>query len=74
VIVQTYDEIYYPPIFYNLNVQGSPYGVYKEEVCHFVKCVVEGKKPATQVGDALRAVEVAVAIDRSWKEGKVITL
>ena len=55
-------------------VQGKIVGVYKEEVRHFVDCVVTGGKPCVTGEDGLAAVVVAEAIERSLETGMEIIL
>jgi predicted dehydrogenase len=70
IIVQTEREIFYPDIIFSPMVQGMTVGIYKEELEHFLKCILEEKEPATNGTDALQAVVVARAIETSLQEGK----
>lgn len=74
ITVQNEDEIFYPEILYNVPVHNSTFGIYKEEILHYYKCILNNESPATNVKDALMAVEIAVAIDKSLKENKIVIL
>jgi UDP-N-acetylglucosamine 3-dehydrogenase len=53
---------------------GSAGGVLAEEIRHFVRCVREGAAPAVALDDALSAVRVAAAIQRSLAGGATVAV
>ena len=51
---------------------GSAGGILTAEIGHFVRCIVEGIAPAIPVEDAVSAVKVAAAIERSIAEQRTV--
>jgi len=49
---------------------GQTFNVYQAELMHFLKCIVTGQSFIVQPEEALRAVSVAEAIDRSVASGQ----
>ena len=47
---------------------------YALEIAHFFDAVQEGKPVRTTVADGLKALELAEAATRSWREGTIIKL
>ena len=47
---------------------------YALEIAHFFDAVKEGKPVRTTVADGLKALELADAATRSWREGTIIKL
>jgi predicted dehydrogenase len=72
--VQTERDIEYPDILYSPAVQGQRPGILRDQLRHFVRSILEGFTPAIGAAVAAEAVKVAVAIDRSRKEGVAIDL
>ena len=50
------------------------YSAYVEEDKHFIKCILEGRKPLVSVVDGLRAVQIAEAAWNSIKSGKPVRI
>ena len=50
-------------------MHGQIAGVYKEETVHFLRCIQEGITPAVTGRDALLAVTVVEALERSFASG-----
>ncbi|MBI1778488.1 MAG: Gfo/Idh/MocA family oxidoreductase [Proteobacteria bacterium] len=53
---------------------GSAGGILVAEIAHFVRCLVEGITPGVAVADALQAVKVAAALERSLAEGRTVVV
>ena len=47
---------------------------YLEEVCEFVRCVREGRKPEVKVSDGTKATRVAFASTESFKTGELVKI
>lgn len=47
---------------------------YGLEIAHFFEAIEQGKPVRTTVADGLKALELAEAATRSWREGRIITL
>lgn len=69
-------EASYPDSTYMFDplVHGRVVGVYEAETIHFLECVANNVKPIILPQEALEAVRVAVAIERSLAEDTDITL
>ena len=67
--VQTEADIEYPDILYAPYVQGARPGVYRNQLRHFVRSIIDDCAPAVGAAEATEAVRVAVALDRSQREG-----
>ena len=63
-----------PELFYAPEVHGRLGGILRDEVHHFLRCVVEDRMPLVSGQDGKAAVEVACAIQRSLETGKVVEL
>ncbi|HHY47482.1 MAG TPA: Gfo/Idh/MocA family oxidoreductase [Firmicutes bacterium] len=74
IVVQGEQDIYYPDVMYSPNLHGVTTGVYTEELAHFVRCLLHDMDPVTTGRDAMEAVRVAEAIEKSLAEGKPINL
>ncbi len=62
------DTVHYP------EVRGVTFGDLKEELSHFLICVEKGLKPLTTGEDGRAALEIALAILKSCREGKPVSL
>ncbi|NHV99111.1 MAG: Gfo/Idh/MocA family oxidoreductase [Thaumarchaeota archaeon] len=60
--------------YYNPVVQGQVKGYLRDEISHFINCVKGVEKPLVSAEDARAAVEVALAIHRSIRQGRPVTL
>ncbi len=74
ISVQTEDVISYPDILYSPDMHGSSFGIYSEEMYHFLECIRSGNKPVTSMSDAYEAVRIAEAIERSAATGEPVYL
>ncbi len=66
------DSLVEPDPLYNMGpvMHGQIAGVYKEETVHFLRCIQEGITPAVTGRDALLAVTVVEALERSLASGQ----
>ncbi|MCX8184070.1 MAG: Gfo/Idh/MocA family oxidoreductase [Crenarchaeota archaeon] len=55
-------------------VHGRVKGYLRDEIIHFLNCVEGKEEPLVSAEDARAAVEVALAIHKSLKDGKPVTL
>ncbi|MEM2087193.1 MAG: Gfo/Idh/MocA family oxidoreductase [Thermoproteota archaeon] len=55
-------------------IHGKVKGYLRDEIIHFLNCVEGKEKPLVSAEDARAAVEVALAIHKSIKEGRSVTL
>jgi len=60
---------YYEPV-----IHGQMKGYLRDEIAHFINCVEGKEEPLVSAEDARAAVEAALAMHRSLKEGKPIGL
>ncbi len=60
---------YYQPV-----VHGRVRGYLRDEIVHFLNCIEGKEEPLVSAEDARAAVEVALAIHRSLKEGRPVAL
>jgi UDP-N-acetylglucosamine 3-dehydrogenase len=60
--------------FYQPVVHGQVRGYLRDEIAHFINCVRGREKPLVSAEDARAAVEVALAIHKSLKEGRPVRL
>jgi len=69
-------EASYPDSTYMFDplLHGRVIGVYEAETAHFLECVTTRQEPIITPQEALEAVRVAAAIERSLAEGKDILL
>lgn len=72
--VQTEENISYPDILYSPDLYGSSFGVYSEEMYHFLTCIQSGAEPAVTARDAFEAVRVAEAIERAARSHEPVDL
>lgn len=69
------DVVEFPEVIYKSPpVHGRSVGVYRDEIAHFVDCVLNGRQPAVTGEDGLAAVRVAVAIEQSLATKQEIKL
>ena len=47
---------------------------FKEEIAHFIDCVINDKKPLASGEDGVESVKICLAVKRSIRENKIITL
>jgi len=68
-------EASYPDSTYMFDplVHGRVVGVYEAEAVHFLECVTTGQEPVITPREALEAVRVAAAIERSLAEDADVT-
>jgi len=71
VSIQQAGEAAYPDSTYMFDplVHGRVVGVYEAETVHFLECVADQQKPIITAQEALEAVRVAAAIERSLVAG-----
>lgn len=62
------DSIHWP------EVNGETGGTFYEELSHFVQCVVSGRRPIVGPEEALPAVEIVDAIERSLQEHREVRI
>lgn len=76
VSIQQAGEASYPDSTYMFDplVHGRVVGVYEAETAHFLECVAAGQEPIITPQEALEAVKVAAAIERSLAEDTDVTL
>jgi myo-inositol 2-dehydrogenase/D-chiro-inositol 1-dehydrogenase len=49
-------------------------GAYRDELIDFVECIRTGRQPRAGAEDGYRALQIAVAATRSWREGRPVRL
>ena len=62
------DSVHWP------EVNGETGGTFYEELSHFVQCVAAGRRPIVGPQEAMVAVEVVDAIERSLRERREVTI
>ncbi|NLE45834.1 MAG: Gfo/Idh/MocA family oxidoreductase [Chloroflexi bacterium] len=68
------DRIEQPELFYAPDVHGRSTGILRDELSHFVRCVIEGRQPVVSGRDGRMAVEVACAIETAYRTGDVVRI
>jgi predicted dehydrogenase len=63
-----------PELFYGPVVLGERVGVLRDELSHFVHCVIDDTEPLVSGQDGRAAVELARAIQESFETGRVVEL
>jgi predicted dehydrogenase len=63
-----------PELFYAPQLLGARAGILRDELAHFVNCILQGAPPVVSGADGRVAVEVAQAIERSYRTGTIIEL
>jgi len=74
VNIVTAGKIEYPDSRHWPEVNGEIGGALYEELTSFINCVVKGRKPVIGACDAVKALEVVDAIEKSIKDGCEIRL
>lgn len=64
----------YPDTLFSPRVGGSLFGALKHELAHFLDCVRNDRQPLVDPHDAVKAIRIAEAVDRSLVEAQPITL
>jgi UDP-N-acetylglucosamine 3-dehydrogenase len=64
----------FPDMTFQPSVAGRSVGQYREQALYFLDCVQRGAKPIVTGTEAMQAVAVAVAIDRSVAELKQVSV
>jgi predicted dehydrogenase len=68
------DRSRYPDVLYGADTNAAFFGVYRQEMEHFLDCVAGRSEPLVPVEAALAAVAVAKAVERSLAEGREIAI
>ena len=71
IVIQTEEDLEIPDVLHQPQVQGKCFGIYSDELWHFLACIEGRAKPATTVRDAYYALAVAHAIEESARTGKM---
>ena len=74
VEVYLQDESSCPDVMYAPEIDGRYTGILRDEISHFIECVMYDKKPAVSGQDGKKAVEVVCAITESLKTQQPIYL
>jgi UDP-N-acetylglucosamine 3-dehydrogenase len=72
--IYTKELVDFPDVINGSMLHGKTLGAYKDEIAHFVDCVLYGRQPAVTGADGLAAVKVAVAIEQSLASGQEVEL
>jgi len=68
------DESYCPDVMYAPEIGGRYTGILRDEIAHFVDCVMYDKKPSVSGQDGKEAVKVVCAITESLKTNQPVYL
>jgi len=63
-----------PELFYAPEVFGERVGILRDELAHFLRCVLNDSEPIVSGQDGKAAVELACAIQTSYQTGRVVEL
>ena len=66
------DRFECPELFYAPELLGERVGILRDELAHFVDCVIHGREPVVGGQEAKAAVEVACAIQQSYGTGRIV--
>jgi predicted dehydrogenase len=72
--IYTESSTAFPDVITRSELHGTAMGVYREEMAHFVDCVLNDKRPVVSGEDGLSAAKVAIAIQESLRSGREICL
>jgi predicted dehydrogenase len=72
--VYTKSSTTFPDLITRSKLHDTIVGVYREEMIHFIDCVLNGKKPLVTGEDGLAAARVAIAIQESLVSGQEVRL
>jgi len=72
--VYTKSSTVFPDVITRSELYGTIVGVYREEMAHFIDCIVNDTQPAVSGEDGLAAAKVAMAIQESLDSGREVTL
>jgi UDP-N-acetylglucosamine 3-dehydrogenase len=68
------EDVVQPELYYAPEVYGERVGILRDELVHFVQCVVHGGDPAVSGQDGKAAVKLACAIQEAYESSHVVTL
>lgn len=66
--------VLYPDVLFGPRVSGSSFGALKHELAHFLDCVRNDRQPFPNPREAVSAIRIAEAVDRSLAEARPIML
>lgn len=61
-----------PELFYAPELFGERVGILRDELTHFVECIVNDREPIVSGEDGKAAVEVAYTIQKSFETGNIV--
>jgi predicted dehydrogenase len=68
------ERLEHPPLFYAPELLGERVGILRDEIAHFLKCVIHDHQPIVTGQDAKAAVQVACAIQESYQKASVVQI
>jgi predicted dehydrogenase len=66
------DRLTHPALYYAPELLGERVGILRDEISHFCRCVRDNRQPLVSGLDGKAAVQVACAIQESYRSGRVI--
>jgi predicted dehydrogenase len=64
-----HERLQHPALYYAPELYGERVGILRDEIAHFVQCVLHDRQPAVTGEDGKAAVEIACAIQESYRSG-----
>ena len=69
-----HERLEHAPVFYAPELFGERVGILRDEIAHFVRCVIHDREPVVRGEDGKAAVEVACAVQESYETGVVVEM
>jgi predicted dehydrogenase len=71
-VIVAYERVEHPGLFYAPEIFGQRSGILRDEIAHFLKCVIHDRQPVVTGQDGKAAVQVACAIQESYQTGGLV--
>jgi predicted dehydrogenase len=68
-VVVAHERVEQPALWYVPELFGERVGILRDEILHFVRCVIHDQQPVVSGQDGKAAVQVACAIQESYRTG-----
>ena len=71
-VIVAHERVEQPALYYVPELYGERVGILRDEIMHFVRCVTHDQQPVVGGQDGKAAVQVACAIQESYRTGRPI--
>lgn len=73
-VAVAHEQFEHPELFYAPELFGERVGILRDELLHFIRCVIHDKEPIVRGEDGKAAVEVAYALQKSFETGSIVEI